>query len=130
MNIDINLDHRLRVAWYHYENQIRDITRNRRAFIKRKMNNNLTLWDASELFNEEIKKLEKIRRIELDHIHTIVLAENKEKQRILEAEQEQKRIELEERREQRRIERKANKTQHGDQMPTRRSARVANKNNI
>jgi hypothetical protein len=130
MPIDINLDRRLRVAWHHYEIQIRDMKRNRRAFIQREMNNNLTSWDASELFNEEIKKLEKLRRIEIDHIHSLVQAENKEKQRMLEAEQEQRRIELEERREQRRTEREANKTQQGDQMPTRRSARVAKKNNI
>lgn len=124
MPIDINLDHRLRLAWNHYEIQIRDMKRNRRAFIQREMDNNLTSWDASELFNEEIKKLEKLRRVEIDHLYSLIQTENKERQRMEQEEQEQIKRKLSAKREHQRLQREEKKMN----PPTpRRSARIYKK---
>jgi hypothetical protein len=126
MTIDINLDRRLRLVWHHYQIQINSLKRNRRSFIHSEMSNNMSLWDATQLFDEEVRNMDRLRRIELDHIKSLAKAENKEKQRMQEEEEEQRKIALSARREQRKLEGDANKNA-AETIPPRRSRRLAKK---
>lgn len=92
------------------------------------MSNNMSSWDATQLFDEEVRNLERLRRIELDHIKSLAKAENKEKQRMREEEEAQRKDVLSARREQLRLERESNKNVAAT-IPLRRSRRLAKKQN-
>ena len=126
--IDINLDRRLRLVWHNYQIQMNALKRNRRSCIQNEMSNNMSSWDATQLFDEEVRNLERLRRIELDHIKSLAKAENKEKQRMREEEEAQRKDVLSARREQLRLEREANKNVAAT-IPLRRSRRLAKKQN-
>lgn len=127
--IDINLDRRLRLVWHNYQIQMNALKRNRRSFIQNEMSNNMSSWDATQLFDEEVRNLERLRRIELDHIKSLAKAENKEKQRMREEEEAQRKDVLSARREQLRLEREANKNAADQPTRVRRSRRLAKKQN-
>lgn len=125
MPIDINLDHRLRESWNYYEFQIKNLRRNKRSIIQWEMSNDKSAWEASESFNNELKKIDELRRVEIDHLYSLIQTENKEKQRMEQEEQEQRKRDLSAKRERQRLEREERKM---NPSAPRRSSRVANKN--
>ena len=102
MTIDINLDRRLRVTWCKYQIILSDMKRsyNRKKFITDAKCD--SLWDAEQLFAEEIRKIEKQRRTELDTIKKQVKIENAERLQMQKAYDEQIKTEKSAQREKRR----------------------------
>ena len=102
MTIDINLDRRLRVTWCKYQIILSDMKRsyNRKKFITDAKCD--SLWDAEQLFAEEIRKIEKQRRTELDTIKKQVKIENAERLQMKKAYDEQIKTEKSAQREKRR----------------------------
>ena len=102
MTIDINLDRRLRVTWCKYQIILSDMKRsyNRKKFITDAKCD--SLWDAEQLFAEEIRKIEKQRRTELDTIKKQVNIENAERLQMQKAYDEQIKTEKSAKREKRR----------------------------
>jgi len=102
MTIDINLDRRLRVTWCKYQIILSDMKRsyNRKKFITDAKCD--SLWDAEQLFAEEIRKIEKKRRTELDTIKKQVKIENAERLQMQKAYDEQIKTEKSAQREKRR----------------------------
>ncbi len=125
MPIDINLDRRLENAWFHHEWYIKNLKRNRRSVIQIEMSNGKTPWEASEAFNDELKRIEEMRRVEIDHLYSLIQTENREKQKMEQEEQQQRKRDLSAKRERQRLKREEIKM---NPPAPRRSARVANKN--
>ena len=125
MPIDINLDRRLRDAWNHYEIDIKTLKRNRRSVIQIEMSNGKSLWEASEAFNDQLKRIDEMRRVEIDHLYSLIQTENREKQKMEQEEQQQRKRELSAKRERQRLKREEIKM---NPPAPRRSARVTNKN--
>lgn len=129
--ININEDRRLRVTWCKYQNILTDMNRNsnKKECIQNQMDTNkLSRWEATLAFEEEIKKVERQRREEMNQIRKQFLAEKKEKEeqdRIREEEKERERQAV---LEERRKARESRKEQlQNSPPPLRRSARVRSK---
>lgn len=121
MTIDINLDRRLRVTWCKYQIILSDMKRsyNRKKFITDAKCD--SLWDAEQLFAEEIRKIEKQRRTELDTIKKQVKIENAERLQMQKAYDEQIKTEKSAKREKRRKQLELSKK---DTPSLRTSARI------
>lgn len=132
MPINIREDRRLSVTWCKYKNILADMNKrlNRQNFIKNEMNvNKLSQWEATLAFEEEIKKVERQRREEMNQIRKQIITE-KEKFKALnkniEEEEERNRLAaLEEKRNARALRKEEMKV---SPPPLRRSARVHSKN--
>jgi hypothetical protein len=95
MSIDINEDRRLRVTWFKYQHILADMTNyyKKKEFIQNQMDTSkLSQWEATLVFEEEVKKVETQRRTEMNQIRKQVIAEKKEKKA---QEQKEKEIEYE-----------------------------------
>lgn len=131
MPFNIKEHSRLRVAWFKYQNILADMNNyyNRKKFIQNEMDvNNLSQWEATLAFEEEIKKTDRQRREEMNQIRKRVVADRKkmaEIVRIREVEEEHERLAvLEERRKVREL--RKEQVKHSP-PPLRRSARVHSK---
>lgn len=129
--INIKEDRRLRVTWFKYQNILADMNNhyNRKNFIQNQMNTNkLSQWEATLVFEEEVKKVERQRREEINQIRKQIITE-KEKFKALnkhiEEEEERNRLAaLEEKRNARALRKEEMKV---SPPPLRRSARVHSK---
>lgn len=97
MPIDINVDRRLRVTWFKYQNKLANMNNyyHRKAYIKEAISDGKcsSRWDAEQLLKQEIQEVEQQRRDEMNQIYRQVIAENKDaeaKQKIFEEEQKRK----------------------------------------
>lgn len=131
MPFNIKEDSRLRVAWFKYQNILADMNNyyKRKEFIQNEMDvNKMSRWEAGLLFDEEIKKVERQCREEINQIRKLIIAERKEKEaqdQIYEEEEERKRLAT---LEGRRIARELRKAQLKESPPPlRRSGRVHSK---
>ena len=89
------------------------------------MSNGKSAWEASESFNDELKRIDEMRRVEIEHLYSLIQTENREKQRMEQEEQEQRKRDLSAKRERQRLKREEIKM---NPPAPRRSSRVANKN--
>lgn len=125
MPIDINEDRRLRVTWFKYKHILADMNNryNRKKFIQNQMDTNkLSQWEATLVFEEEVKKVDRQRREEMSQNRIQFIAEKKEK----EEEDERKRVAaLEERRNVRKMRKEERESL--PPPPVRRSARINRK---
>lgn len=83
MPIDIKEDRRLRVTWFKYQHILADMNNhyNRKKFIQNQMDTNkLSQWEATLVFEEEVKKVDRQRREEMSQIRKQFIAEKKEKE--------------------------------------------------
>ena len=131
MPFDIIENSRLRNTWYKYQHILAEMNGyyNKKEFIQKQMDTNkLSRWEATLAFEEEIKKVERQCREEMNQIHKQVIAERKkmtELFRIREEEEERERqAVLEKRRKARELRKEQLKN---SPPPLRRSARVRNK---
>ena len=131
MPFDIIENSRLRNTWYKYQHILAEMNGyyNKKEFIQNQMDTNkLSRWEATLAFEEEIKKVERQCREEMNQIHKQVVAERKkmtELFRIREEEEERERqAVLEKRRKARELRKEQLKN---SPPPLRRSARVRNK---
>ncbi len=132
MPINIREDRRLRVTWCKYQIILADMNKRcaRTNFIQNEMNvNKVSHWEATLVFEEEIKKVEQQRREEMKQIRKQFVAEKKETEaqdKIREEEEERKRLAiLQEKRNARELRKEEMKA---SPPPLRRSARVHSKN--
>ncbi len=125
MPIDIREDRRLRIAWFKYQHILADMNNhyNKKKFIQNQMDTNkLSSWEATLVFDEELKKIDRQRREEMNQIRKQCIAERKEK----EEEDERKRVAaLEERRNVRKMRKEERESL--PPPPLRRSARINSK---
>ena len=131
MPFDIIENSRLRNTWYKYQHILAEMNGyyNKKEFIQNQMDTNkLSRWEATLAFEEEIKKVERQCREEMNQIHKQVIAERKkmaELFRIREEEEERERqAVLEKRRKARELRKEQLKN---SPPPLRRSARVHSK---
>ena len=123
--INIKEDRRLRITWFKYQHILADMNNhhNRKKFIQNQMDTNkLSQWEATLVFEEELKKVDRQRREEMNQIRKQCIAEKKEK----EEEDERKRVAaLEERRNVRKMRKEERESL--PPPPVRRSARINSK---
>lgn len=131
MPFNLKENSRLRNTWYKYQHILAEMNGyyNKKEFIQNQMDTNkLSRWEATLAFEEEIKKVERQCREEMNQIHKQVVAERKkmtELFRIREEEEERERqAVLEKRRKARELRKEQLKN---SPPPLRRSARVRNK---
>lgn len=122
MPIDINEDRRLRVTWCKYNIMIADMKRPHFKSLFINESNCDNRWEAEQLFEEEIRKIEQHRRNEMMKIRKEVREERKMKK---EQEAQQKQAEIEERRTKRETLKKQEAA--SPPPPLRRSARIYRK---
>lgn len=125
MPIDIREDRRLRITWFKYQHILADMNNhyNKKKFIQNQMDTNkLSSWEATLVFDEELKQIDRQRREEMNRIRKQYIAERKEK----EEEDERNRLAtLEERSNVRKMRKEERKSL--PPPPVRRSARINSK---
>ena len=42
------------------------------------MSNGKSPWEASESFNDELKRIDEMRRVEIEHLYSLIQTENRE----------------------------------------------------
>ena len=133
MPFDINEDKQLRVVWFKYENEIKDLKthfhKNEKINSKSLKYNRISdnMFEKQLELDTQIRNLEEQRRKEMKEIRTKVRKEKAEKKADEKLELEKKNQEIAEKK---RINRKLRKEkQKTSPPPLRRSARVYNKSN-
>ena len=131
MPFDIIENSRLRNTWYKYQHILAEMNGyyNKKEFIQNQMDTNkLSRWEATLAFEEEIKKVERQCREEMNQIHKQVIAERKKMAEIFRIREEEEERERQAVLEKRRKARELRKEQlKNSPPPLRRSARVRNK---